>query len=131
MTGIAMAAAGAAGGGWNINVTIGAATLNTNGYGGSYGSVSRSTVKSATLSFIDSSSAADFELGLSTGGLPRSYFNHLIVRDSSGAWRRYTTASAGGFSNSGGFTIWNWGGGTNRAWSTSSEGTTREVIFFF
>lgn len=67
-----------------------------------------------------------------TGDPGQAYFSTLLIEDSTGAWRTYTSASAATYlfqSNAAGLdhANWLWGTGSNRVYPAVS-GTTRHAI---
>jgi hypothetical protein len=67
----------------------------------------------------------DLVFGLTGFDQGQSFFTSLLVRDSTGAWRTYTSASAT-YDGVGGST-WFWGDGSNPVWTAAGQSLFRLI----
>ncbi len=82
--------------------------------------------------------AANYDLSLQIAGLTsdgdpgQSYFTQILVKDDTGVWRNYTSASASYIfnDNSSGAdrSFWTWGTGSNRVYTGTSASDQRLII---
>lgn len=114
----------------NVAVTVGSGSGN-HGYEGTIpiGSRTPTSVLGQTITVIastDTSRDLTFRLG---GTLSQSLFRYLLVRDGTGAFRKYNSADAT-FSTGAGQSGWSWGDGSNKVWNSTDAGEVHTVQIF-
>lgn len=88
------------------------------GAGGAIGPVN--TWKGQTVNTVTSNPAASIDFSIVVLGVQvQSLFRYVIVQDSTGAYRRYDTASA--TFTPGASSLWKWGSGASPVWTAAAS----------
>lgn len=98
---------------------------------GAYGSINirnfqKPPFTTALITFLGTTNAIDFGLSIDVVNVGQPFFTALVVQDSSGVIRRYTSASA--TYSGAGASIWQWGVSASKVWAIAGTYGVR-IIF--
>jgi hypothetical protein len=134
MTGVLNSAVGN-GGKFSYSVSVvnvgGTATLYgfNDSAGAPTGSISPTTFRGSTIRAATSRQSSGYDFSITINGeVPQSYFQYVMVEGTDGAWDIYRQADASYASSI--TTIWSWGSGSNRSWTSDSPSPRKIIVAF-